>query len=69
MDSVLWDVEDVIEEKMNEVVFERMLSSFTSDDISFNSDAPSSPMSVFSLGSPPAKGNSQVRFQLCFIFL
>ncbi|WJX57014.1 hypothetical protein P8452_42614 [Trifolium repens] len=59
MDSVLWDVEDVIEEKMNEVVFERMLSSFTSDDISFNSDAPSSPMSVFSLGSPPAKGNSQ----------
>jgi tetrahydromethanopterin S-methyltransferase subunit B len=69
MDSVLWDVEDVIEEKMNEVVFERMLSSFTSsNDVSFNSDAPSSPMSVFSLGSPPARGNSQVSFQLCFIF-
>ncbi|KAI5437337.1 uncharacterized protein LOC127119467 [Lathyrus oleraceus] len=57
-DCVLWDVEAVMEENMNEIVFERLLSSFASDDVSFSSDT-ESPMSVFSLSSPPATENFQ----------
>lgn len=66
-DCVLWDVEAVMEENMNEIVFERLLSSFASDDVSFSSDT-ESPMSVFSLSSPPATENFQVRFSLYLLF-
>ncbi|CAI8587786.1 unnamed protein product [Vicia faba] len=61
-DSVLWDVEAVVEENMSELVFERLLSSFASDDVTFDSDT-ESPVSVISISSPPARENFQKNMQ------
>ncbi|XP_004489959.1 uncharacterized protein [Cicer arietinum] len=56
----LWDVETVMEKDVNELFSESFLASFASDDVSVNSDT-ASPMSVFSLKSPPARRNLQLQ--------
>lgn len=64
-DWVLWDVEAVKEEVLEE--FSESVLSFASDDVSNGSDPPSSPMSVFSLTSPSSRRNFQVRLlPFCF---
>lgn len=66
----LWDVETVMEKDVNELFSESFLASFASDDVSVNSDT-ASPMSVFSLKSPPARRNLQLQVRLpilCLLF-
>ncbi|TKY69751.1 hypothetical protein E2542_SST06033 [Spatholobus suberectus] len=59
-DWVLWDVE-AVEEAADEFS-ESAVSSFASDELSVDSE-PASPMSVFSLRSPPARRNSKLLIQ------
>ncbi|XP_027360448.1 uncharacterized protein LOC113868769 [Abrus precatorius] len=59
---VLWDVEAVEDEDDHEFSGISVVSSFASDDLSNGSD-PASPMSVFSLRSPPGRLNSKLQIQ------
>ncbi|KAG5050618.1 hypothetical protein JHK87_002816 [Glycine soja] len=63
-DWILWDVEPVeaVEELVDEFLCENddVVSSFASDDVLSVDSEPASPMSVFSLSSPPARRNSKL---------
>lgn len=66
-DWILWDIESVLDEEVDDFS-ESVLSSFASDDVFVGSEPPS-PMSVFSLSSPPpARWNSQLQVRVLFWF-
>ena len=69
-DWILWDVEPVeaVEELVDEFLYENddVVSSFASDDVLSVDSEPASPMSVFSLRSPPVRRNSKLLLmQVC----